>query len=278
MDESALKRLTTALSELCRVEILGPCASLSLLGQNIRGILHELGSAFELFQDHKIYLVTQAANDLNFTFVIDESQGDRLVQQLHERLIQRIGSDTVLGPTWHDLFAKTEASSPAQEWWEFPAKRRQLLEIAARESAAFVYDTSTLAAAVAAVRGVKSVSRWSYAMKANWHPDILRAVYAAGLGIECVSRGELEHAFAQIPQLDPKRVLFTPNFAPRAEYEFGFALGVQVTLDNVYPLDVWPEIFRGKDIFVRIDPGLGRGHHHHVRTAGMHSKFGVTGI
>ena len=93
-------------ANLCRVEILGPCASLSLLGHNIRGILHELGSAFELFQDQKIYLVTQAANDLNFTFVIDESQGDRLVQQLHERLIQGIGSDKVLGPTWQQLFSE----------------------------------------------------------------------------------------------------------------------------------------------------------------------------
>ncbi len=77
LDGAVLERLTRSLSELCRVEILGPCASLSLLGQNIRGILHEMGSAFELFQDQKIYLVTQAANDLNFTFVIDESQGDR---------------------------------------------------------------------------------------------------------------------------------------------------------------------------------------------------------
>ena len=95
LDAAAIGRLTAALGELCRVEILGPCASLSLLGQNIRGILHELGAAFELFQDQKIYLVTQAANDLNFTFVIDESQGDRLVQQLHERLIAGIGSDKV---------------------------------------------------------------------------------------------------------------------------------------------------------------------------------------
>ena len=113
LDPAALARLSAALGELCRVEILGPCASLSLLGHNIRGILHELGSAFELFQDHKIYLVSQAANDLNFTFVIDEAQGDRLVLQLHERLIQSIGSDKVLGPTWLQLFAPKEAAAPA---------------------------------------------------------------------------------------------------------------------------------------------------------------------
>jgi diaminopimelate decarboxylase/aspartate kinase len=275
LDPAALDRLTSALECLCRVEILGPCASLSLLGHNIRGILHELGSAFELFQDQKIYLVTQAANDLNFTFVIDESQGDRLVQQLHERLIQGIGSDKVLGPTWQQLFSEQKRAAPSVNWWEEPQKRRRLLEIAARESAAFVYDAATLGKAIAAVQRVRSVKRWAYAMKANWHPQILRQVYAAGLTLECVSQGELEHAFASVPGLDPERVLFTPNFAPRAEYEYGFAKGVRVTLDNLYPLKMWPEVFRGKEIFLRIDPGFGRGHHSYVRTGGVHSKFGV---
>ena len=276
LDGNALASLSDALSEICRVEILGPCASLSLLGQNIRGILHELGSAFELFQDQKIYLVTQAANDLNFTFVIDESQGDRLVQQLHERLIQSIGSDKVLGPTWAQLFAdKSQGAAPRASWWQEPSKRAALLEIASREGAAFVYDSQTLDAAIAAVLGVRSVRRWAFAMKANWHPEILRRIYAAGLTLECVSRGELEHAFASVPGLDPQRVLFTPNFAPRGEYEFGCAKGVRVTLDNLYPLKAWPEVFRGRELFLRIDPGFGRGHHNHVRTAGVHTKFGI---
>src|SRR6202041_414048 len=100
----------------------------------------------------KIYLGTQAANDLNFTFVIDESQGDRLVQQLHERLIQSIGSDRVLGPTWAQLFSdKDPGAARAANWWELPQKRGALLDIAARESAAYVYDTQTLDAAIAAV-------------------------------------------------------------------------------------------------------------------------------
>jgi len=275
LDAAALERLSSALGELCRVEILGPCASLSLLGHNIRGILHELGAAFELFQDHKIYLVTQAANDLNFTFVIDEAQGDRLVHQLHERLIQRIGSDQVLGPTWQELFAPGPKAAEVRAWWEAPAKRRRLCEIASRESAAFVYDIATLDASIAAVKEVASVDRWAYAMKANWHPAILRRVHAAGLLVECVSRGEVEHAFASIPELKAERVLFTPNFAPRSEYEWGLGLGVHVTLDNLYPLKMWPELFRGRDVFLRIDPGFGSGHHHHVRTAGVHSKFGV---
>jgi diaminopimelate decarboxylase/aspartate kinase len=276
LGKAALDRLSASLGELCRVEILGPCASLSLLGHNIRGILHEMGSAFELFQDQKIYLVTQAANDLNFTFVIDESQSDRLVKQLHDRLIHNIGSDSVLGPTWEELFNEKGAPARAKlSWWEAPDKRQQLLDIAARESAAFVYDLATVDASISALNGVAAVKRWAYAMKANWHPDILRRVYQAGLTIECVSQGELQHAFSAIPGLEPDRVLFTPNFAPRGEYEFGLARGVRVTLDNLHPLQHWPEVFRGREVFLRIDPGFGRGHHSHVRTAGVHSKFGI---
>jgi diaminopimelate decarboxylase/aspartate kinase len=276
LDTAALERLTAALSEICRVQVLGPCASLSLLGHNIRGILPQLGAAFELFHDQNIYLVSQAANDLNFTFVIDEAEGDELVRQLHERLIQRIGSDKVLGPTWQQLFApRTEAPAATREWWQDEAKRQRLLEIAARESAAYVYDAASLDAAVASLGRVPSIERWAYAMKANWHPEILRRFYRSGLMLECVSQGELEQVFGVIPEVAADRVLFTPNFAPRREYEFGFRKGVRVTLDNLHPIRMWPEVFKGREIFVRIDPGVGRGHHEHVRTAGTHSKFGV---
>jgi len=50
---------------------------------------------------------------------------------------------------------------------------------------------------------------------------------------------------------------------------------LQVTLDNLYPLETWPELFAGQKLFIRLDPGQGRGHHEHVKTAGVHSKFGV---
>ena len=105
LDSAQLDALITALSGLCRARAIGPCASVSLVGRNIRGILHQLGEAFELFAEQQVYLVSQAANDLNFTFVVDESQGDRLVDQLHELLIPRSRTDRALGPTWDQLFA-----------------------------------------------------------------------------------------------------------------------------------------------------------------------------
>src|ERR1700761_3199720 len=108
LDNTLLSDLVPSLSRLCRVQVIGPCASVSLVGRNIRAILHQLGDAFEFFEEQKIYLVSQAANDLNFTFVVDENQGDRLVEQLHELLIRPVPGDPVLGPTWEQLFAKPQ--------------------------------------------------------------------------------------------------------------------------------------------------------------------------
>ena len=51
--------------------------------------------------------------------------------------------------------------------------------------------------------------------------------------------------------------------------------GVRVTLDNLFPLRHWGADFTGREVFVRLDPGHGRGHHELVRTAGAQSKFGV---
>jgi diaminopimelate decarboxylase/aspartate kinase len=100
-------------------------------------------------------------------------------------------------------------------------------------------------------------------------------VEQAGLNIECVSPGEIERVLKLFPDIDRRRILFTPNFAPREEYQFALDAGVWVTLDNIYPIRDWSEIFRGHELILRVDTGQGRGHHEHVRTAGVHSKFGI---
>jgi bifunctional diaminopimelate decarboxylase / aspartate kinase len=221
--------------------------------------------------------VSQAANDLNFTFVVDESQGDRLVGQLHELLIRPVPGDPVLGPTWEQIFLKkTPGAGPdggVQPWWR--QKRERLLTTLADRESAFVYDLDTIRAAARALRGIEAVSRVHYAMKANSCPQILQAIRGEGLEFECVSRGEVERILQLFPDVDPTRILFTPNFAPRDEYSWALERGIRVTVDNLYALTHWPDLFRNREIFTRIDTGVGRGHHHHVRTAGAHSKFGV---
>jgi len=165
--------------------------------------------------------------------------------------------------------------APAENsvWWL--ARRAELLEIAKGQLNAYVYDRNTVSEAVQRLRGLKSIDRILYAMKANFNPDLLRLLASLDIDFECVSPDEAEHLLRTVPELDKKRILFTPNFAPRADYEWSRELGIQVTLDNLYPLQAWPELFTGQKIFLRMDPGEGRGHHEHVKTAGEHSKFGI---
>jgi diaminopimelate decarboxylase/aspartate kinase len=270
---AAIEALANDLRKLCKVTIIGDCAAVTLVGQRIRTILHELTPVLEVFQEQQVHLVTQAANDLNLTFVVSSEHAYRLVQHLHGLLVGKFEGG-VFGDTWERL---TGGGAPAKTmpkaWWV--KKRAELLAIGAQRDATYVYDRESIEQAVAALRSLQAVDAVFYAMKANPHREILKLVHDQGLNIECVSPGEIARVLEVLPRIDRKRILFTPNFAPRNEYEQALEQGVWVTLDNLFPLKQWPTSFKGKELFVRIDTGQGRGHHEHVRTAGVHSKFGI---
>ncbi|MFY9824694.1 MAG: bifunctional aspartate kinase/diaminopimelate decarboxylase [Thermoanaerobaculia bacterium] len=275
LEPGALRALLVDLSTFCEPEVIAPTASLSLVGRGIRAILHELGPVLEAFEELKIHLVTQAASDLNLTFLVDEDQSERLVRQLHGLLFGHQVEGPIFGPTWSELFG-SEGEAPGgatTEWWR--NRRHELLDLAATRGPVYAYDAETLRASAAALGSLTAVDRLFYSLKANANPEVLRVFAAEGLSFECVSAAELDHVRSLFPDLDRSRLLFTPNFAPREEYVRGFAAGVRVTLDNVHPLREWPEVFAGREVFLRLDPGRGRGHHAHVRTAGAQSKFGI---
>lgn len=262
------------LSTHCKVHIIESTSAVSLLGRHIRTILHQLGSAFEVFQEHQVYLVSQAANDLNFTFVVGSEQADRLVRQLHEQVISQSGNQQSFGPTWPELMGDAgEEEDDGEAWWK--ERRQELLALAEKRGTSYVYSKSALIDNAEELKKLTSVDRFFYAMKANANVEVLQAFHSQGLGFECVSIGEVEYVLKLFPDIDPDEILFTPNFAPREEYVRAFEHGIHVTLDNIYPLQKWPKVFENKTFFLRIDPGHGHGHHDHVKTGGIHSKFGI---
>lgn len=273
-DDEAMGRLLADLRPLCTVREIGPCAAVSLVGNRIRGMMHRLGPALESFEEQEIHLVTQAASDLNLTFVVNEDQADRLVARLHNELVTASPNDSTMGPSWQALSSGTQEPQATPRWWH--GHVAELVNQASHGTPTYVYDAASVRRACRELQAIEPVSRVFYAIKANPHPAVLRIAVDEGLGLECVSPGEIDHCLATVPELSPDRILFTPNFAPRSEYEYAFDKGVVVTLDNLHPLEHWPELFAGREIKVRIDPGHGRGHHKHVRTAGASSKFGVS--
>lgn len=276
LDDAMLDSLVRDLEPYCEARVIGPCAAVSLVGQNIRAILHQLGQPLEAFEEQRIYLVSQAASDLNLTFVVDEENASKLVTKLHRMVFNDRFRDALLGPTWKELFEEGKPVKTAPgAWWR--ERRDDLIELV-EEGPAYVYDEGTLRGRAREVLEIPSLDRVFYAVKANPNKAVLSVLKEEGVGFECVSPGELEHVRDLFPKLDPSRLLYTPNFAPRADYELGFEAGATVTLDNLHPLREWPDVFAGKQIMVRIDPGRGRGHHKFVKTAGPGSKFGIPPI
>jgi diaminopimelate decarboxylase/aspartate kinase len=300
VEPAAIQELLRELARHCEPRLIAPAASLSLVGRGIRTILHKLGPVLEAFEELKIHMVTQSASDLNLTFFVDEEQSERLVRQLHGLLFAQTAPTGLLGPTWSELAGRRgggegadgaggagaaegddHEGEPAADddpggaaaWWR--RRRSELLALAAERSPLYVYDAGTLERSARRLLSLRGADRVLYAIKANNHPGVLQLFHDLGLGFECVSAAELEHVLRLAPGLDRERLLFTPNFAGRDEIERGFALGARVTVDNLHPLQAWPEPFAGREIFLRLDPGRGLGHHPHVRTAGTQSKFGL---
>lgn len=273
LTEETIESVLQSLEEFCTARVIEGCAAVSLVGTGIRSILHRLGPALAFFAEPQVYMVTQSASDLNLTFIVDEGHATRLVQSIHGLLFDDIRPGAIFGRTWAAIQNERAPATPSPAWWV--DAREDLLAVDVSEGPVYVYDRASIQDAARRLRAMTSVDRVFYAMKANSHRGILELLAAEGLGFECVSPGELDRVFETLPSIDPSRVLFTPNFAPIHEYADAFARGVHVNLDNLYPLQQHPQVFAGKEVIVRIDPGQGRGHHDHVRTGGRGSKFGI---
>jgi diaminopimelate decarboxylase/aspartate kinase len=276
LDSDAIAALATDLAKVCRVKVIAPCAAITLVGRGMRSLLHTLSGVLAEFGQLRVHLISQSSNNLNLTFVVDESVVDDLLPHLHDLLIAagalRTDDSALFGPSWQALYGSGEVPDIAAAWWR-ESQRERLLELAAESTPLYVYHLPTVRHQARELKALAAVDRLHYAVKANTHPAILRALAAEGFAFECVSPGELKAVTAIVPESTP--LLFTPNFAARADYVFALATRATITLDALYPLEHWGELFRGREIVLRVDLGRGLGHHEKVRTGGSGSKFGL---
>jgi len=104
LEEEALEPLLTQLEKLCEPRVLRPAASVSLVGSGIREILHECAPALHCFEDSPVHMVTQSANDLSLTFVVEEERADDLVRDVHDCLFAERSLQGIFGPRWDELW------------------------------------------------------------------------------------------------------------------------------------------------------------------------------
>lgn len=275
VNTDVLNALSADLAQICKVKVIVPCAAITLVGRGMRSLLHKLSDVWATFGKERVHMISQSSNDLNLTFVIDEAAADGLLPILHEELIDSgalpVSKGEVFGARWREIDGGVRPRP--LPWWK--SQREKLLAMAWEGTPRYVYHLPTVRERARSLAAISAIDKRYYAIKANPHPAILRTVVEEGFGLECVSLGEIRHVLASVPGLTPQQVLFTPSFAPRSEYTEALGLGVTVTLDNVELLQRWPDIFRGRQVWLRIDLGRGDGHHAKVTTGGKDSKFGL---
>ena len=270
VDGAPFRRLVAGLGELGEVQVIHPCAVVSIVGRRIRATLGEIAPALTAFQERPVHLISNSAEDLNLSFVVDEDEGTVLVRRLHDLLFSARGDDPRLGETWERLRG-APAPAGGAAWWE--RRRAELLGLAGDGRAHYVYDIATVRERARRLKGaLPAIDRFYYSMKANPHPAILEALAAEGFGIECVSMQEVEAARSRLGAGVP--LLFTPNFCPLEEYARAAELGAELTVDGPHLVRDAGALLKGRDVAVRLDPGWGAGHHEKVRTGGAGSKFG----
>ena len=148
----------------------------------------------------------------------------------------------------------------------------------------YVYDYSTLVdrcsnikafaeILMSALPGTKVSTH--YSSKANSNPNILSIVEKAGLDVDAMSPAELK--LARRAGFTSDRILYVCNNISAEEMEYVVDNGILMCLDSISQVETFGQLFAGRTIMVRINPGTaGVGHSEKVKTSGKATKFGIS--
>ncbi len=113
----------------------------------------------------------------------------------------------------------------------------------------------------------------NYSIKTNSNLEILKMALDEGLNADAMSPGEIHVLLkAGFPK---ERIFYVSNNVSKDELQYAIDQGVTISLDSLSQLKRFGEINRGGRCAVRLNPGVGAGHHEKVVTAGKKTKFAI---
>ncbi len=116
-----------------------------------------------------------------------------------------------------------------------------------------------------------------YAAKAHTGQSVLKALLSVGADIECAAWGELQRSIDA--GADPNTLQYTAVNPPAHDLDYAVDLaadapGLTITIGATDTLDRLAERGYEGRVAIRINPGIGTGHHEKVAT-GNDAKFGI---
>lgn len=139
----------------------------------------------------------------------------------------------------------------------------------------YVYDEETLRSRCREMRNLMKYPhfRVNYSAKANTNVELLKIICSEELDVDGMSPGEMY--LEMKAGFTPDRITFIGNNVSRQELQFAVDHGILVSVDSLSQLNLLGEVNRGGAVCLRINPGIGAGHHEKVVTGGKKAKFGI---
>jgi len=141
------------------------------------------------------------------------------------------------------------------------------------DSPLYVYDSEMIQEKCRILKKNFPKINFFYACKANTNPEILRLIKKQGVGIETVSPGEI--SVAKKVGVPVSKITFTCGSISEEELIWVAKQKIRIHLDSLRQVEIFGKHFPGEEISVRLNQGIGAGHHSHVITGGQESKFGI---
>ena len=139
----------------------------------------------------------------------------------------------------------------------------------------YVYNENILRERCREMRSLCPVPGFTacYSTKANGNPHLLRIIREEGLLADAMSPGEC--AMLQRAGYTKDSICYVCNNVSEEELAFAALHASYVSVDSVSQIEAYGRVNPGGRIVVRVNPGIGAGHHAKVVTAGKNTKFGV---
>ncbi|MCQ2482722.1 MAG: diaminopimelate decarboxylase [Clostridia bacterium] len=113
----------------------------------------------------------------------------------------------------------------------------------------------------------------NYSIKANSNLKILKIALEEGLNCDAMSEGEIR--LLQMAGFPNDRIFYVPNNVSKEELQFAIDNSILTSLDSIAQLELYGQLNPGGRCAIRINPGVGAGHHEKVVTAGKNTKFAI---
>jgi len=267
-DDRRLPEIVAALSQFARVDVERGMAVVCLVGEGLRGNAYVPAEVFRALRDVRVRMITQGSSSINLSIVLAEDDVPGAVRALHDAFFR--------GPLPAEVFGaaagEPEARQPAAPF----VSEATLLALGERHGTPlYVYDLNTIDARIDTLLRHLPLDpgRLLFACKANAHPSILQRLAARGVGVEAASPGEARRALACGHPAD--RVLVSATNARASDLAELASLGCRLALGSLSDVRRVGASSRGTAVLLRVNPGVGDGHHRHVVTGGAQSKFGI---